>query len=231
MSIWTRILEALKALATGEHLSEIFDRLRTPPERSIAFTIAVISLGAKMAKADGAVSQAEVAAFREVFHIAREDEESAARVFNLARQDVAGYEFYAARIGQMFADDREVLENILEGLFHISTADGFYHDAENEFLRTVAEKLGLTEACFRKIRARYVPDAEPDPYTVLGVPADAPLDEIRGAWRGLIRETHPDRLIARGLPEEAIKLATRRLAAINDAWEEIQRTHPRQPAA
>ncbi|MEM1102424.1 MAG: TerB family tellurite resistance protein, partial [Pseudomonadota bacterium] len=122
MSIWTRIAEALKALRAGESLSMIFDRLTAPPERSVAFAIAVISLGAKMAKADGHVTRAEVAAFREVVHIAPEEEENAARVFNLARQDIAGYEAYARRIGRMFAGEDEVLENLLEGLFHISLA-------------------------------------------------------------------------------------------------------------
>ena len=96
MSLWTRITEALAALASGESLAQVFDRLRTPPERSVAFTIAVIGLGAKMAKADGQVTRDEVAAFREVFQIAGEDEAQAARVFNLARQDIAGYEVYAA---------------------------------------------------------------------------------------------------------------------------------------
>ncbi|MEM1267928.1 MAG: molecular chaperone DjiA [Pseudomonadota bacterium] len=222
MSIWTRIAEALKALRAGESLSMIFDRLTAPPERSVAFAIAVISLGAKMAKADGHVTRAEVAAFREVFHIAPEEEENAARVFNLARQDIAGYEAYARRIGRMFAGEDEVLENLLEGLFHISLADGFYHEAENDFLARVAEELGVPDLRFRAIRARHVTDCAPDPYTVLGVEAGASLDEIRARWRTLIRETHPDVMIARGLPEEAVKLATKRLTAINDAWDEIQ---------
>lgn len=222
MSIWTRIAEALKALATGETLSDLFDRLRPPPERSVAFAIAVISLGAKMAKADGVVTVNEVRAFREIFHIAPKDEAQAARVFNLARQDVAGYEHYARRIGQMFADDLLVLENLLEGLFHISMADGVYHDDENTFLKRVAEEFHLDDRVFRSMRARYVPDAVADPYTVLGVDPDMPLKKIRDHWRRMVRETHPDHLIARGMPEEAIKLATRRLTAINDAWDEIQ---------
>ncbi|MEO0389130.1 MAG: molecular chaperone DjiA [Pseudomonadota bacterium] len=225
MSIWNRIAEALQALRAGEGLSAIFDRLKSPPERSVAFAIAVISLGAKMAKADGQVSRSEVAAFREVFHIAPEEEANAARVFNLARQDVAGYEIYARRIGGMFAGDRAVLENLLEGLFHISLADGFYHAAENDFLKTTAAHLGLSDRQFRAVRARHVPDCAPDPYTVLGVEPEQSIDEIRSAWRSLIRETHPDRLIAKGLPEEAVKLATRRLSAINDAWDEIQTRH------
>src|SRR6056297_4180758 len=100
MSIWTRISEALQALAKGESLALVFDRLRSPPERSVAFTIAVIALSAKMAKADGRVTRDEVTAVREVFHIPPEDERAAARVFNMAREDVAGFEDYATRIAR-----------------------------------------------------------------------------------------------------------------------------------
>lgn len=221
MSIWTRIADALTALAQGEPLSEIFERLRTPPERSVAFTIAVISLGAKMAKADGRVTADEVRAFREIFFIPPEDEDAAARVFNLARQDVAGFDAYARRIGRMFQDDREILENLLDGLFYIAASDGFYNERENAFLETVAEAFGLDETTFRSLRARHISGAEPDPYTVLGVSPDAPRPEIRKRWRQLVRENHPDRLIARGMPEEAIELATKRMAAINKAWKEI----------
>ena len=117
MSIWTRISEAVSALAKGEGLSAVFDKLRSPPERSVAFTIAVIALGAKMAKADGQVTRDEVTAFREVFQIAQEDEAGAAKVFNLARQDVAGFEDYAARIRRMFGDQDGTLCDLMEGLF------------------------------------------------------------------------------------------------------------------
>ncbi len=221
MSLWTRITEAISALASGEPLSVVFDRLRTPPERSIAFTIAVIALSAKMAKADGLVTRDEVTAFREVFHIAKEDETGAARVFNLARQDVAGFEDYAKRISAMFRSDRAALDNLLEGLFHIAIADGRYHPNEDVFLERVAEIFEIEDRCFRAMRARFVPDATPDPYTVLRVDPETPLDEIRRAWRGLVRESHPDRLIAAGVPEEAIKIAEKRLIDINNAWEEI----------
>ncbi|MEM7295887.1 MAG: TerB family tellurite resistance protein, partial [Pseudomonadota bacterium] len=145
MSIWFRIAEALSALAKGESLATVFERLRTPPERSVAFTIAVIALGAKMAKADGQVTRDEVAAFREVFHISKSSEDQAARVFNLARQDVAGFEAYAHRIKSMFGDQMDTLGDLLEGLFHIAIADGSYQEAEDNFLRQVSDIFGLTE--------------------------------------------------------------------------------------
>lgn len=225
MTLWTRITEALSALASGEGLGAMFDQLRKPPELSVGFAIAVIALGAKMAKADGQVTRNEVTAFREVFSIPQADEKSAARVFNLAREDVAGFEDYAAKIAAMFANDRTVLNDLLDGLFHIAVADGTYHPNEDIFLERVAEIFGMTHREFASLRARNVPDTEPDPYTVLGVESAMSLDEIRKAWRNLVRETHPDRMIARGVPAEAVKLAQTRLIAVNRAWEEIQAHH------
>ncbi len=181
----------------------------------------MIALGAKMAKADGLVTRNEVSAFREVFQINEADAASAARVFNLARQDVAGFEDYANRIRRLFRDEPEALCDLFEGLFHIAVADGSYHPAENDFLARVAAIFGLSERRFRAVRTRFVPDAEPDPWDVLGVDRDAPPETVRAAWRRLVRETHPDRMAARGVPPEAVRLAEKRLVAVNRAYEAI----------
>ncbi|AEI93189.1 MULTISPECIES: molecular chaperone DjiA [Roseobacter] len=222
MSIWSRITDALSALTAGEGLSAVFDRLRSPPERSVAFTIAVIALGAKMAKADGRVTRDEVTAFREVFRIAAQDEAGAAKVFNLARQDAAGFEEYAQRIGTMFSGQPETLRDLLEGLFHIAMADGFYHPNENAFLEKVTSIFGIPKSEFSTLRMRFAPDAPQDPYTVLGVTPDTPIEEIRQVFRRLVRENHPDAMIARGVPEEALQLAQKRMSDINKAWDDIR---------
>jgi DnaJ like chaperone protein len=232
MSIWTRIADALSALAAGEGLGAVFDRLRgteSMPERSVGFTIAVIALGAKMAKADGMVTRDEVTAFRRVFAIPEGEEGNAARVFNLARQDVAGFDSYARKIAAMFretdaplcADDRNTLIDLLEGLFHIAMADGSFHPAEDAFLAQVAAIFGLDERCYKTMRARFVDGAPRDPYDVLGIAPGASLTEARAAWRQAVKESHPDQMMARGVPAEAVRLAERRLIAINAAWEEI----------
>ncbi|MCA0042975.1 molecular chaperone DjiA [Celeribacter litoreus] len=222
MSIWSRILEALKALRAGESLATVFDQFRSEPERRVGFAIAVIALGAKMAKADGLVTRDEVTAFREVFKIAKEDEAAAARVFNLARQDVAGFEDYATSVKKMYGDECRPLMDLMDGLFHIAMADGEYHPGEDAYLTRVAEIFDVNPRAFRAMRARYVPDAVKDPYDVLGVEPTASFDEIKSAYRALVRETHPDRMIARGVPEEAVQLASDRLVEINAAWEEIE---------
>lgn len=224
MSIWSRIAAALNALVTGEGLSSVLDSFRASPapQRSVAFTIAVIALGAKMAKADGTVTRDEVSAFRRVFAIPPGEEANAAHVFNLARQDVAGFDAYATKIRAMFHDhDREVLIDLMEGLFHIALADGTYHARENEFLMQVASIFGLDDRCFRQLRARFVDGAARDPYDVLGVTPTTPLATIRAAWRDAVKTSHPDLMLARGVPPEALKLAERRLQAVNEAWETI----------
>jgi DnaJ like chaperone protein len=221
MSIWTRITEAISAIvARGESLLRVFER-RRPPESSVAFTIAILGLGAKMAKADGLVRVAEVAAFREVFRIDSKDEAAAARVFNLARQDVAGFEAYASRIARMFRDRPQVLEDILEGLFHVALADGHYHEGEEEFLATVGRVFGVAPAAYDAIEARHLDTRRGDPWAVLGLPRNADLPTARARWRDLVRAHHPDKMIARGLPEETVNLGNARLAQINRAWEEI----------
>lgn len=220
MSIWTRIAELLRSLASGEALLSLFTR--TPPERSVAFTIAVIALGAKMAKADGSVTRSEVIAFREVFHIPEDELDNAGRVFDLARQDVAGFEAYAARIGAMFDPGDPVLIDLMDCLFHVALADGDYHPAEDEFLSEVAARLGLPQRDFVRLRAAHVPGAERDPWEVLGVAPEEGVEAARQAWRAQVRETHPDRMIGRGLPEEAVRLAERRMQTVNRAWEAIR---------
>lgn len=203
-------------------MSAVFDRLRGAPERSIAFTIAVIALGAKLAKADGQVTRNEVAAFRRIFVIAPEEEDNAARVFNLARQDVAGFDLYARKIAGMFPTRDPVLMDLMEGLFEIAMADDDFDPREEAFLQEVAAIFGLSEKCFACLRARYVPNEAPDPFDVLDVDPEAPMEAIRAAWKAAVRETHPDRLAARGVPAEAVKLAEHRLRDINQAWEDIQ---------
>jgi DnaJ like chaperone protein len=193
------------------------------PRRRIAFTIAVIALGAKMARADGEVTRDEVAAFGEVFQVSPGEEEHVRLVFDLARKSTLGFETYARQVGRMFAADRAVLENLLGGLFHIALADGRLCSAEDAYLRGVARHFGFDEREYARIRAHHVGGAagEEDPFAILGLAPGASPREIRAAYRRLVRDSHPDLAIARGLPPECVALATARVARINAAYDRL----------
>lgn len=251
MSIWGKILGGAAGFAIGGPLGALIgaaaghavDWMATPSTelaerhdngearhgheaedntKKIAFTIGVIALGAKMAKADGVVTKDEVAAFRKVFHVPPEETQNVARVFNLARRDARGYEPYARQIAGMFRDRKPVLEELLHCLFHIAKADGVVKDAELDYLRRVAAIFGFSDEEFESLRAAEIGPDSGDPYVILGVERGAGDDAVKAAYRRLLRETHPDRLMAQGLPQEFIDVANDRMATINAAYDRIK---------
>jgi DnaJ like chaperone protein len=228
MSVWGKVSGAAAGLMVGGPVGAlvgavaghfILDREADP---GVTFTIAVIALAGKMARADGVVTEEEFDIFRQVFLIPPEQEANVRRVYNMARQDIAGFEHYAGQITRLFVGNPAMLEDILDGLFEIAKADGVLHPGESAFLEKVAEIFGFAPNEFRRIRAsHFAPDLS-DPYVILGVSYVADENEIKQTYRRLVRENHPDSLMARGVPAEFIKLATDKLAAINAAYEKIQ---------
>lgn len=190
-------------------------------QTSVAFTIAVIALSAKMAKADGVVLGVEIDAFRRAFPIAVSEAAAVERVFALARQDTAGYTAYADKIANELDHDPVILADVLDSLFHIATADRALHPGEDAFLAEVARRFGMSDAVFRFHRARFVIDVD-SPYDVLGLDPAVSDEALKVRFRKLVRENHPDLVIGRGLPAEMVALATRRLTAINDAYRAIE---------
>lgn len=189
---------------------------------SIAFTSAVIALGAKMASADGVVMPVEVEAFHKVFRTPPEERKNVDHVFALTQTDVAGYEAYAERIRTLLNSDQVLLREVLASLFYIASADRILHPKEDAFLKQIAEIFGMTESEWRFVRAQVVEDKS-SPYDILGVTPADDMETISRRYRKLVRENHPDLLIGRGVPEELIVVANRQLAAITQAYATIAR--------
>lgn len=198
---------------------------RPAATQHIAFTIGVIALAAKMAKVDGVVTRREIDAFRSFFHVPPEEVDNVGRFFDLAKRDSSGFEAYARQVASLFPAHPEVLEEVLAGLFLIAKADDVHVDdvAKLAYLRSVSTIFGLSETQFRRVAAAAGVELNDDPYAILDIMPDVGDEAVQQAYRRLARVHHPDRLIARGLPPEAIALANRKLAAINGAYDRIRR--------
>ena len=183
-----------------------------PAPKDVIYTTGLIALSAKMAKADGVVLRSEVDAFERLVEVPPAEHRNVVRLFDLAKATTDGFEAYAGQIADAFRDEPALLD--------IAVADGFVHEAELAYVHRVAAILGFGDRDFDRIAARHVKRPD-DPYLVLG--ADRSLSDValRQHYLRLVQDIHPDREIARGLPPEAVKIATQRLAAVNAAWDRI----------
>lgn len=231
MSIWGKIAGAGLGLAVGGPLGALVGAVaghlvidRALADKEVVFTVALIALSAKMAKADGEVSDAEIRAFEEVMKVPDAEKANVDRVYRIAQQDVAGFQAYAEQVASIFRDNPAMLEDVIDALFHIAKADKYVHPAELEYLRTVADIFGFSEVEFARIRASHLGSDKADPYLILGITPDISSDDLRKAYHRLVRENHPDTLIARGVPKELVSIANEKLATINVAYEKIM-TH------
>ncbi|ODN66216.1 TerB family tellurite resistance protein [Methylobrevis pamukkalensis] len=231
MTLWSRLSELLDRLHVTDYVGAMIDHVVAlvretfggEARRQVAFTVSMIALAAKMAKADGVVSDKEVDVFRRIFVVPDDEKRNVARLFNLARQDVAGYDIYASRIERLHSGDLVILEDILDGLFMIAGADGQVHEREILFLEHVAAIFRIRAHAFDRILSRHVHSDGGDPYVVLGIPRGTHPAEVKRHYRKLVMEMHPDKLIARGVPAECVRLATERLASLNGAYERIEK--------
>ena len=222
MSLWERI-EALLADAKKRTLGVLLDAIASQKQRrnEAAFSIALIALSAKMAKADGVVTDDEIAAFRDFFKFPEEEADKVRMVFDLAQQDVAGFDEYLLRVVKIFEDSPEVLEDVLDCLFYVAVADGVAHPREFELLERAALAFSIPEAAYHRLKAAHFGLGDDDPHLILGVAPEASAEEIKAAHRRLVRDHHPDALTARGVPIDLVRIAERRMAALNAAYEQL----------
>jgi len=229
MSVWATLagaatglllggpLGALAGAAAGGAIDLGYRRAASPERRRVAFTIAAIALAAKMARADGEASAAEFATFQRLFQVAAAEADNARRFYELAQQSVAGFEAYAEQAAALIGPGSPLLEDLLDALWLIAAVDGF-DPRELDYLDRVAARLGFDAAAAARVRHRHTAPAMDDPWTILGVEPGADAATLRRAYHALVREYHPDRHLAEGVPSEFIKVTEARMAVINTAY-------------
>jgi DnaJ like chaperone protein len=222
VTLWDNITNAIERAhkRTFGAALDAFVQMKTRRDET-AFSIALIALSAKIARADGVVTDDEVAAFRKFFAYPPEEDTKVRMVFDLAKQDIAGFEHYVGQVARIFDDDPIVLEDVIDCLLYVALADGQAHPREMDLVEQAAAKFGLKPATWRRLKAAHLGQDREDPYLILGLDADADDAALRARYRELMRENHPDALIARGVPPVLVKIAENRTATINTAYDRI----------
>ncbi len=236
MSIWGKIigsaagfalggpLGAIVGGAAGHAVDKIHPKEKLPEEKAvkqIGFTIGVIVLSAKMAKADGKVTKNEVIAFKKKINVPNHEIKNVGRLWDQAKQTTNGFEIYAKQIADLLETKSPVLEELLNLLLFIAKADGKISESEILYLKEVSAIFGFSNNDFDRVYRTNI-ENNLNPYEILGVSKEASKEEIKNKWKKLSIDHHPDRLLAQGMPVDFIKKSTSRLQEINHAWDVIK---------
>jgi DnaJ like chaperone protein len=191
-----------------------------------AFMVALISLAAKVAKADGSVTREEIATFdsflRDQLGMTISDRRIAAQIFNRARDSHVAAGEFARQLRAVMAGQPDRLRDLVSLLLKIAWADGRLDPAEEALIRSIASDLGLGKREYDEAAALFSRNNLPGAYALLGVDPSASVEEIKKSYRRLAREYHPDTLAAKGLPEDFTRFANEKLQAINEAYQRIR---------
>ena len=219
MTFWRNIASLASRRVDSAELPAVAPECADRPGADPAFSTAVTALGAKLARADGHASGTEFAAFAEAFNPDAGSERNIRRLYDLARQTTHGFESYAKRLAKRYRGCPLLLEDVMDGLFHIAKSDGAVTSHELIYLERVAELFGFSPLTFRRLSATHLGQEADDPYLILGVAPDVSDEALHAAWRAAIAAAHPDRARARGLPEDFVEIAELKAAAINAAYD------------
>jgi len=237
MSIWGSLLGGVVGFSFGGPIgaligSMIGGRLSSSRRRGFQqsfaqqqqiFVISLIILTAKLAKVDGHVSKEELIAVKEKLKIPEHEIDHVGKIFNKATEDSLGYEPYAQQIAQIYRKNSVVLDEVINILFYIAEADGKVSDSEVNYIKNVSIIFGLNPKQFEGIRESRVGSHKQNPYVILGCDPNDDLQTIRKKYLKLSKEHHPDVLMSKGLPKELVTESEKKLAAINSAYDKIEK--------
>ena len=202
-----------------------------------AFFTCLFSLMGHIAKADGQVSNSEISMAKSLFDQMNLDDNQrkiAISLFNQGKQDSFQYTEMLKQFRQVCHRKTTLLQMFLEILISTAYADGHLHSSELNIIRDAASILGFSKSQFENLLSRCQANRNKSSrptqstrldtnaaYAILGCSASSSLQQIKTAYRRLISQHHPDKLVSKGLPEEMIKIATEKTGEIRAAYEHL----------
>ncbi len=201
-------------------------RLTGQEQRQAVFFTATFAMLGKMAKADGRVCDDEInvirSFMRDKLRLDATTQQFAMGVFNEAKDNNTPFEDYARQLGQVFQSEQQLRMMFFEMLFTVALADGVLHPAEEKILRAAPPLLGLHGNVYDTVKRQFVNDLSHH-YATLGLDDGADMSVVKKAYRKLVTEYHPDKIVSKGLPEDFTKFAEEKFREINEAYEAINK--------
>lgn len=200
-----------------------------------AFFTTTFSVMGYIAKADGRVTPDEISAAESIMarmQLDAQQRKAAIELFNAGKHRDFQLHAVLAQFRQECHRRRNLVQMFLEIQIATAMADGHFHASEKRALFDIGEQLGFDRAAiehlFSFIDSGAAMDSGKsslaDAYEILGVSRDASDAEVKKAYRRLMNQHHPDKLAAKGLPEEMMKLATEKTQEIKSAYEQIKKS-------
>jgi DnaJ like chaperone protein len=239
MSIWGSLIGGMVGFSLGGPFGMLLGSLiggkisrarsgnlsgfRTFAQKQQIFALSLIVLSAKLSKADGKVSREELVAVKEKLKIPENEIDQVGKIFNKAKEESTGYEPYAQQIVQIYCNNPNILEEVINILFYIAEADGNVSESELQMIEHISQIFGLNTSQFNSIKESRKTSDKLNPYIVLESKPDEDIRAIRKKYLKLSKEHHPDLLISKGVPTEIIEESKKKMRAINLAWDQVQK--------
>ncbi len=191
------------------------------------FFVCTFTLLGKLAKADGRICEKEILQIQrlmdEVLELGEKERSFAIGIFRASKDNDDSVELYAQQFYTIFGNRPDILENLLGQMFILANADGIFHQEEKKIIEKIARIFGFDADDLKRTFAPFYSESDKmeRAYNILGINPQVPNDEIKKVYRKLAMEHHPDRVISRGLPEEFVKMANKKFAEIQNAYDLI----------
>ncbi|MCP4367344.1 MAG: DnaJ domain-containing protein [Deltaproteobacteria bacterium] len=198
----------------------------TGEEAQFTFFIAAFSMLARLAKADGRVSEEEIDAVNKFMlydlNLDPESRMAAMNIFNTAIESSESFDDFAAQFYSQFQAQPQILELMIDILLRVSIADGTMSESEERLIRSAVRIFNFTDERYNKLKSKYVQEFEKY-YAILGCGKSDTNERIKSRYRKLVKEFHPDKIVSKGLPEEFTKFAQDKFREIQDAYDYIRK--------
>jgi DnaJ like chaperone protein len=189
------------------------------------YFISLFSILGKLSKIDGVVTRDEIAVVQDFINrlpTAEREKQFARQVFNEAKDSPYTIEDFASQLYRASHMQPTLLISFFDLLFKIAAADNRLHPSEETALRRIQSVFRISDRQYEQIKAAYFKEIDKY-YKILNCTPESSNEEIKSNYRRLVKDFHPDAIIAKGLPEEFIDFAQNRFHEIQESYEQIRR--------